>query len=312
MNDPKAKFQTLALLAFCSCLASCGSPGPAKVAAAEPPSVERYTAPAEGIFANAYLIKSEEGLIVVDASLRNSDSRALLQQIEAAHEPLLAIIVTHGHPDHYNGLATLAAGRDIPIYASSGVTEVARRDDAAKEAQWKPIFGDEWPAQRRFPDHVVGDGESIRIGGVELTCLAMGPAESHDDSVWLLATAGQRQAFVGDLVFNGTHSYMTDGHTGAWLRALDRLQNELSDAVLYPGHGEPGGAELIEQQRRYLKLYRDTVERLREGRPELSATAKAQLVTVMKQHLATDRLQFLIELGGDAVAAELAAEAQTR
>jgi glyoxylase-like metal-dependent hydrolase (beta-lactamase superfamily II) len=309
----------IALLALLPALAAgCGAdPSRAPAAAAVPapesaPIIHRVTAPAEGIFANAYLIEGEAGLIAVDAPLRNSDARALVAQVERLHKPLLGVVVTHGHPDHYNGLTTLVAGREIPIYSTRAVAEVMRRDDAAKEAQWKPMFGEEWPERRIFPNHLVESGEKIRIGGIELTCLAIGPAESHQDSVWVLTTAERRHAFVGDLVFNQMHSYLSDAHTSEWLRALERLEQQFPDALLHPGHGEPGGPGLIAAQRRYLTLYRDTVQRLREGNPALSDAAKSSLVAAMKQHLNTERLAFLISLGADGVARELARETETQ
>jgi len=314
MIDFKTSLLGLALFPVSIALASCSASEPAKTPSEHAPagavSIQRFTAPVDGIFANAYLLQGKAGLVIVDATLRNSDAQGLLEQATRTSQPLLGLILTHGHPDHYNGLSTLAAGRDIPIYSTAGVAEVVRRDDAAKEAQWRPVFGAEWPVERRFPDHLVGDGQAIRMGDVELTSFAFGPAESHQDSVWVLVTPERRHVFVGDLVFNGMHSYMSDGHTGPWLAALDRLEHEFSDAVLYPGHGEPGGVELIGQQRRYLTLYRETVQSLRQGKAELSAADKATLVTVMKGHLNTERLQFLIELGADAVAAELAREGE--
>jgi hypothetical protein len=40
---------------------------------------------------------------------------------------------------------------------------VIRESDAAKELQWKPTFGAEWPARRTFPSRIVRDGESLAV-----------------------------------------------------------------------------------------------------------------------------------------------------
>jgi hypothetical protein len=41
---------------------------------------------------------------------------------------------------------------DVPIVAAPGVADVIRRDDAVKEQIIRPMFGDEWPRERRFPN----------------------------------------------------------------------------------------------------------------------------------------------------------------
>ena len=54
---------------------------------------------------------------------------------------------------------------------------------------------------------------------------------------------------IRDLAFDGVHSYTADGHSGAWLGALDRLVDELAGVPLYPGHGAPGDTGLLIRQR---------------------------------------------------------------
>jgi len=136
----------------------------------------------------------------------------------------------------------------------------------------------------------------------------LGPGESHADAYWIMET-GNRAAFVGDVVFNGVHSYLSDGHSAEWLANLDALGPEIADVeTVYPGHGDPGGPDMLEAQRRYLELYRDTVADLAQGQSRLTEEAKASLTATMKEHLPTDRLEFLIALGADPVAVEMAAE----
>jgi len=141
----------------------------------------------------------------------------------------------------------------------------------------------------------------------------LGPGESHSDSYWATDLGDGKIAFIGDAVLQGVHAYVTDGHTTQWLATLERLRRELAGAkVLYPGHGEPGDLGMLGWQKDYLEKYRAAVRDLAEGHARLSDEQKKQLVARMKVVLPSDRLEFLIPLGADPVAAELAAAPRVR
>ncbi|HEX8007547.1 MAG TPA: hypothetical protein VF482_14100, partial [Trebonia sp.] len=173
--------------------------------------------------------------------------------------------------------------------------------------QWQPVYGQEWPDRFRVPDRLVDDGGTVDADGLRIGVHSVGAAESHADSYLLVETAGTSAAFIGDLAFDGVHSYTADGHSSAWLRALDRLAGELGGARLYPGHGAPGDASLLHRQRQYLLMYRETVGRLAAGEPSLTEAQKQELTRVMAAFLPGVPLGWLASLGADAVAAELAA-----
>ena len=91
------------------------------------------TSPPPGFFVNAYLVETPAGIVVVDGTLTVSDSRAVRARLEAIGKPLLAVLVTHPHPDHYAGVAAVVAGNDVPIVSAASVEHIIRRDDAAKD-----------------------------------------------------------------------------------------------------------------------------------------------------------------------------------
>lgn len=243
-------------------------------------------------------------MVVVDATLTVSDAKALRAQVDALKKPLLGVLLTHAHPDHYNGVATLIAGTTAEVYATPEVDQVARADDAAKEALWKPVFKDEWPSPRAFPSKLVRSGESVRLGGATFTVQGFGPGESHADSMWLV----DGHAFIGDLVLNGVHAYLSDGHSTAWLANLDRAKAELTGRVLHPGHGASGGLELLDWQRGYLVAYRDEVKRLANGASSLTDAQKTELAAKVAPLVPGGKLAFLVPLGADAVAKELSTQ----
>jgi glyoxylase-like metal-dependent hydrolase (beta-lactamase superfamily II) len=244
-----------------------------------------------GIFANAYLVETRNGVVAIDATLSNAESKALRAELEALHKPLLAVLLTHGHPDHYNGVTNLIAADQVPVVSTAAVAKVIRRDDAAKEAQWKPVFKDDWPARRTFPDKTVSDGETLRFDGVAFTVRALGPGESDADSIWIVTAGPDKIAFIGDVVLQGVHAFMSDGHSAQWLKNIERVRGLVRGASrLYPGHGEAGGSELFDQQREYLTTYRQNVAALAAGKPSLTETQKDQLEAQMLAFRKTERL----------------------
>ena len=54
---------------------------------------------------NSYVIEGSEGLIIVDGQLTVSDARAVRAVVDGFDRPVAAMIITHGHPDHYAGAA---------------------------------------------------------------------------------------------------------------------------------------------------------------------------------------------------------------
>jgi glyoxylase-like metal-dependent hydrolase (beta-lactamase superfamily II) len=254
------------------------------------------------MFVNAYLVESSEGVVAVDGTLTVSDGRALRARLESLAKPLLAVLVTHAHPDHYGGIVELVGDDDVPVLATAGVDAVIRRDDAVKEEILRPMFGEEWPTERAFPNRTVSDGETLDLGGTGFTVLDLGPAESPHDSMWLLGD-DRRTIFLGDQVYDHKHAFLGDGFYEEWLASIDRLEQELpADATLYIGHGGPVTPGDFGRQREYIETFLDAVRAADWSTPD---TAKATVVERVKGLLPTDELQFLMELSIEPVAVKL-------
>jgi glyoxylase-like metal-dependent hydrolase (beta-lactamase superfamily II) len=275
------------------------------------PVVHTYRSGETGLFVNSYLVEGADGVVAVDAPLLLSDGRAFRARLEALRKPLLGVLVTHPHPDHYNTITQLIAGDDVPVIALPAVAHEIRVSDDAKRVQWGPQFGDEWPTAATFPDHEIADEQSVELGGLRFTAWDFGACESECETVWLLGDG--ETAFVGDLLFNGTHAYLADGHTGAWLRALDRAEEGLAGvATLYVGHGAPATPAAIAHQRRYLLMVREAIARVADGRPELSEAQAGAVTELMRRYLPDAPLSWLIGAGAPAVAAELSTSPAAR
>jgi len=269
---------------------------------AKAPSIHQHTASPEGALVNAYLVEAQNGVVAVDSMLTVSDSRALRQRLEELGKPLLAVLLTHSHPDHYAGLTELVVDDDVPIVAPKGVHDVIRRDDPVKEEILRPMFGSEWPKQRTFPNTVVDDGETVEFDGLTFTVIDLGPSESPHDSPWLLGD-DERTIFLGDQVYDHMHCFLGDGFYREWLGNIDRLSGRFpADATFYVGHGGPVNASAWDWQRGYIDTF---VGALQSADWSDAESAKATVVAAVHAYLPAEELSFLMELSIEPVAAKL-------
>ena len=260
-----------------------------------------------GIFANAYALETANGVVAIDATLTKSESRAFRAEIATLGKPLLAVLVTHAHPDHIAGITELVHGSDVPVVALASVKALMEQTEAAKHAQWGPVYQQEWIQTWTYPTQLVEDRETVVFDGVTYRVYDLGPGGDCDaNAIWVVETE-PKVAFVGDLVFNGIHSYVADDHILGWLANLERARVLLQDIeTIYLGHGKPGSLDLLNTQREYLLAYCAAVKEFVQGAPALTEAGKQALIARMEQYLPAAPLTFLIGLGADAVAAELA------
>lgn len=274
--------------------------------------VHMLTSSERSFLTNAYLIETENGLVAIDTFMLVSDAQALRALFDSIAQPtgkaLLGIIITHGHPDHYNGSSVLMADlRNVPVISSQGIADCITNSVDAKEVKWKPFFGDDWPEHKVLPNLWVSDGENLMLDGLQYHFRELGAAESSSD---LSITLGQQGSvvFVGDVVFNAMHGFMNDGHSQQWLAVLQRLAVELADiGLLFTGHGAPGNpGPLIAAQLNYVQTYREQVSALAAAANALSSEQKLCLEQTMVNTFPDYQLKGFIQAGADAVAAELA------
>jgi glyoxylase-like metal-dependent hydrolase (beta-lactamase superfamily II) len=162
---------------------------------------------------NGYVVSAGPRMLVaIDPGPVDDRQRdAFLAAARASDATYAAILVTHGHPDHYPGAAPLAAATGAPVYAHPGA---------------------------RFPhDRTLADGERLAVGEASFTVLH-GPGHAPDHLVFVLDD--ERALFTGDVVL-GTGTVVVappSGDMRTYQRTLNRLRDEYGDATaIYGGHG---------------------------------------------------------------------------
>jgi glyoxylase-like metal-dependent hydrolase (beta-lactamase superfamily II) len=279
------------------------------MAADAPFTVHRYANP-EFAYLNAYVVETRRHVVLVDAGASEIDGARIREMIGKLNKPVAAVLLTHGHIDHYGGIAT-AVDDGVPVIAGAGTARQIAENDEAYFARIPAVF----PQHRRAPQRVFGHGQSLAVDGVTFTVHELGPGESYADVWWSAEAKGKRAAFIGDVAMYGIHAFFQSGRSGEWLRSLRLLQREIPrDASIYLGHdtepadGKPtmDGFGKIAWQIAYIEKYREAVRSVARGRARLSDDNIARVVELMADVLPKDRLDFLVPLGANVVAAELA------
>ncbi len=261
--------------------------------------ISRFVSSEKAFAVNSWLVPTSTGIVVIDTQFTVSEADRLLDAVKHTGRPLRAIIITHPHPDHFNGTCRLLGLAKVPVYATQATIEGVHATADAKRAQWKPAYGADYPDSTCAPDHTLAIGASWVIDGVTFEARDYGPGESLTESI-VLAPA-LHAAFVGDLIYNRVHPWLAEGRSVQWLAQLDRLQREIpADWTLYPGHGDSGGITVIAAQRDYIRDFRERTQAVLNS-TGLTEDAKQSVVEGTRRVHPGWALEMLIPLNAEAV-----------
>ena len=258
-----------------------------------------------------YAVETNNGLILVDTGRLLSQARYALQDLEQFDKPILAILITHPHTDHFGGLpAFIEAAGDIPICASEITLDSIDRDEQDYIKNRKEQLGRDFPDPEEIPlpNAIVRDGETFTIDGVEIVAYDFPSSEAETTTVYHFPE--QEIMFVGDLVNGEKTPGLFEGNTSSWLDALTTIQQEFPELDrLYPGHTKPDSPDkLIEAQIDYIETFRSLVgEALDDG--VVDENEKLQISNEIEEiypdYETSLLLPGLIEINIDGVAEEL-------
>jgi phosphoribosyl 1,2-cyclic phosphodiesterase len=141
----------------------------------------KFTILGSGSSGNCAYIETGETRVLVDAGFSPRQIRQRLGTLGRVPENLTAILVTHEHSDHIQGLTGIAAKLNIPIYCNR----------ATKEAF-------EFQLQTKFNCNLFNTGASFEIGDLRVDTFTI-PHDAQDPVGFLIRTAAGNIGFVTDL-----------------------------------------------------------------------------------------------------------------
>jgi glyoxylase-like metal-dependent hydrolase (beta-lactamase superfamily II) len=170
-------------------------------------TVRTYASTAPGSV-NTHWIETPSGVIVIDGQRVGSEAQYAVREIRRSGKPVLAILITHPHPDHFGGLGRFveAFGRDVPIFASQRTIDAIRNDEGGFIRLTEQHYGDDFEEQVTLPNRAVEDGQELVLGGVTIKATHMGEGESTDMTIYSIPLAFFFQEISSD----------TPSHRSSW------------------------------------------------------------------------------------------------
>jgi cyclase len=245
------------------------------------PGVLVFQRPDEG--ANASLIHTANGAIVIDTTSCAADMRELLDAAGVSPAGVRLVINTHMHSDHTWGNQLF----DSPILAHElcranmaanleGPWDLeAIRASIAERGQSDPQWAEEMRHKVRglwitLPTEAFEDRSEPEIGGVHVHAIHFGGHTSGSSVVWLPQA---RVLFAGDLIFEGRYPFIGDADVPEWIAVLKRLPQFGAETVV-PGHGRLCGEGTMAALGDYLhETWARTIDHLAQGHSADEAVA---------------------------------------
>ncbi|MFJ7273406.1 MBL fold metallo-hydrolase [Kitasatospora sp. NPDC098663] len=268
---------------------------------ARPLEVAVFTGPESAFFATSTLILGERTAILVDAQLTRSAGRELAEWVAGKGRRLLAIVVTHHHPDHYFGAEeVLRLFPDARLLAAPAVVDGIRRTAAAKVAQWKPVYGDDIPDHPLIPAPLLP--QPLMLDRQVIPVLLLGQGDCGDSTV--VHVPSIRTVIAGDFAYNGTHVWTADttpAQRTTWGHNLGRIADLGVDRVI-AGHRAPDQGDDAARVLAFTGEYLQDFDRLLAEHPH----DPEALVTAMNERYGELTLPAILELGAAANTARAA------
>ncbi len=201
---------------------------------------------------NNVIIEMKDYLIVVDANFPNGARAAMADAKRVSSKPVKYVFDTHHHGDHsYGNAVWTEAGATTLAYV--GVAEEMKRYEPARwqqSAKERPDVAEMrqpsvQPPQQTFAEKLF----VLNDGARKVEFHFFGWAHTRGDGFVYLPH--EQILCTGDAVVNGPYNFTGDGNIGNWPNVVHAAQ-KLKVKTVLPGHGVPGGPELMAGQAQFM------------------------------------------------------------
>ena len=211
----------------------------------------------QGMMCNITFVDTPKGLVVVDTGASVQIGEMAIRQVKKQFKkPVIAIINTHYHGDHFLGNDAFASAYpSLPIYAHPGtIKEIS----GMQGDLWRTLM-EQWTNQATLGTRVVAPtqalehGAELKFGNVILRLHHYGKA--HTPSDLCVEVVDDKLTCVGDVAMDRRIANMDDGSYLGSLKTYDALEKNTASKIWLPGHGVPSGQVLNWNRELFAGIY---------------------------------------------------------
>ena len=180
-----------------------------------------------GHASNSYLVTEGQDAVMIDCAV---EPALLRERLAAKGATLHAILLTHGHYDHYVRIRELREAFDAPVYLCEADADFP--GDTVLNA-YHVFFG----VGTTFPpaDRLFRDGDTLTFGALTVSVMQT-PGHTPGSVLYRVGNA----LFTGDTLMACGYGRTTfaGGNTRAMRDSLQRIATLPHHLTIFPGHGE--------------------------------------------------------------------------
>ena len=201
--------------------------------------IRTFTGP--GFAENAYLVwkLGSKTAVAIDPG---ADADTMVDALQAQKLELAAILLTHAHLDHIEGVAVLKRHVPAPLYLHPD--DRLFYDNAAVQAAQFGMQVETLPAV----DHWLQHEQQLTLAGIDFEVRHV---PGHCPGHVIFYVAADAVAFGGDVVFRGSigRTDLPGGNDQQLMQSIrERVMTLPNDTTLYTGHGP---ATTVEEERSF-------------------------------------------------------------
>lgn len=221
----------------------------------------------QGMMCNITFVDTAQGVVVVDSGASVQIGEMAIRQIRKnLKKPVIAIINTHYHGDHWlgNDAYVTAYGKDLPRYAHPGTIKAI---EGLQGNMWRTLM-EQWTNQASLgtrvvpPDRALENGAELKFGDVTLRLHHFGTVHTPFDLCVEVVEDGVM--LIGDVAMDRRIANMDDGSYLGTLKAYEALE-KTGCRIWLPGHGHPGPDVLKWNRELFEGIYRPCEQAIRDG-----------------------------------------------
>lgn len=221
----------------------------------------------QGMMCNITFVDTAQGLVVVDSGASVQIGEMAIRQLKKRfNKPVVAIINTHYHGDHWlgNHAYVEAYGDSLALYSHQGTIKAIQ---GVQGNMWRTLM-EQWTNQATIGTRVVPprlpleNGNELKFGDVTLRMHHFGTVHTPFDLC--VEVLEDKLMLVGDVAMDHRIANMDDGSYLGSLKAYDTLE-KTGCTLWMPGHGEPS-AQVLKWNRDFFEgIYRPCEQAIKDG-----------------------------------------------